>query len=111
MVEPMTKPDRASIPDLGSGLWRLVLGYLKQETLEPVKGLGRYVAFGLAGSIVAVIGLVLLVVAGLRAIQENTGSTFHGSLSWVPYAICAVGALIILALAALRIVRKPGGSL
>lgn len=107
MAHRITKPDRPTVPELSSGLWELVLGYLKQETLEPVKALGRYVAFGLAGSIVAVIGLVLLIVAGLRAIEEDTGTTFHGSNSWIPYAICAVGTLAVLAFAALRIARNP----
>lgn len=104
----ITKPDRPGIGELGSGLWALVLAYLKQETLEPIKGLGRYVAFGLASSVTAVIGLVLLVVAGLRAMEEDGGSTFHNSLSWLPYLICAVASLAVIAFAAMRIVRKPG---
>lgn len=99
--------------ELGSGLRDLVVGYLKQETLEPLKALGRYVAFGTAGSVLAAIGLVLLVLAGLRAMQEETGSTFAGAHSWMPYAVCAVGTLAVMAFAGLRIVRPrpadPGG--
>ncbi|MGH7698421.1 MAG: hypothetical protein ACRDX8_03800 [Acidimicrobiales bacterium] len=113
MAHRVTKPTEADMPgigELGSGLWGLVLGYLKQETLEPVKALGRYVAFGLAGSVLAAIGFVLLIEAGLRAMEEDGGSAFHGSLSWLPYLICAVAAMVIVALAGLRIVRRPGGS-
>lgn len=107
MAHRMTKPERPGLAELGAGLWGLVFGYFKQETLVPIKALGRYVAFGLAGSVMAVIGLVLLDVAGLRALQEDTGSVFAGNLSWVPYVVCAVGTLAVLVLAGLAIVRKP----
>jgi hypothetical protein len=105
--------DRQGVSELGRGVWDLVVGYLKQETLEPVKSLGRYVAFGTAGSIVGGIGLILVILAVLRVLQEDTGSTFAGAHSWMPYAVCAVLALVVVAMAALRIVRparSPGGS-
>ncbi|MGH9063334.1 MAG: hypothetical protein ACRDZQ_12955 [Acidimicrobiales bacterium] len=105
-----TRSDDHGIPELGSELWELVLAYLKQETLQPIKGLGRYVAFGVAGSVVGAIGLVLLDLAGLRAMQEETGTTFQGAHSWMPYAVCAVGTLVIVALAGLRVVRGGGRS-
>lgn len=113
MAQNPTGPDRQGIPELGRGLWDLVVGYLKQETLQPVKALGRYVAFGAAGSVLGGIGLVLVILAVLRVLQEDTGSTFAGAHSWMPYAVCAVVALAVVSLAALRIVRPartPGGS-
>lgn len=77
-------------------LRHLVVAYLKQETIEPIKGLGRFVVFGAAGMTVLAGGLVLLLVAGLRAMQTEGGSTFTGHLSWIPYGICAFGALAAL---------------
>lgn len=77
-------------------LRELLVAYLKQETIEPIKGLGRFVAFGAAGMTVLAGGLVLLLVAGLRAMQTEGGSTFTGHLSWVPYGICAFGAMVAL---------------
>ncbi len=103
------RQDRPSIAELGSGLWELVLGYLKQETLQPIKGLGRYVAFGTGASVLLAIGSILVILAVLRVLQEDTGSTFAGAHSWMPYAVCAVIALGVIGLAALRIVR-PGRS-
>lgn len=79
-------------------LRELVVAYARQETVEPIKGLGRFVAFGVAGSIVLGIGLILLLLGGLRALQTQTGSTFTGKLSWAPYLIDLVGTGILIAL-------------
>ena len=74
------------IRDIGT----LVVGYVKQETVEPIRGLGRFVAFGAAGVVVGGLGLFLLVLGGLRLLQSETGSAFTGHLSFVPYLIALV---------------------
>jgi tetrahydromethanopterin S-methyltransferase subunit C len=85
-----------SLPTLASELWDLVRAYAKQETVEPLKGLGRYVGYGLGGGVLLSIGLFLLALGGLRVLQEETGTTFQGNWSWAPYLIVvAVAALII----------------
>ena len=84
-----------SLPTQIGELWRLVLSYLRQETVEPVKNLGRFVAFGVAGSLVLGLGVGLLVLATLRFFQSETGSTFTGHLSWVPYIIMVVVSLVL----------------
>ena len=68
-------------------LRELVVAYAKQETVLPLKQLGRYVAFGVIGSFLLGLGVVLLGVGGLRALQTETGSTFVGDWSWAPYGI------------------------
>jgi uncharacterized membrane protein YidH (DUF202 family) len=73
----------------------MVLAYFRQETVEPVKNLGRFVAFGVAGSLLLGIGVALLLLATLRFFQTETGSTFTGHLSWVPYVIMLVVALVL----------------
>ncbi len=103
--------DRTSRDDAGSGRLResggdatqLVIAYLKQETVGPLKGLGRFVVFGVVGSVALCIGIVLLAVGLLRLLQGETGSTFAGHLSWAPYAIVAVVGLAVIALAGWRI--------
>ncbi|MGA2836207.1 MAG: hypothetical protein ABSF84_06380 [Acidimicrobiales bacterium] len=90
---------------------RLIVGYIKQETLDPVKGLGRYVLFGVVGSVALSIGLAILAVGFLRVLQGETGTTFTGNLSWIPYVICAV-VLVLVAALAVRAVsrgRTPDG--
>ncbi len=84
---------------------QLVVDYIKQETLDPVKGLGRYVVFGVVGSVALAIGLVVLAVGLLRLLQSETGSTFTGNLSWIPYVICAVVVVGVAAVAVRAVSR------
>lgn len=90
----------------------LIVDYIKQETLDPVKGLGRYVLFGVAGSVALSIGLAVLAVGLLRVLQGETGSTFTGNLSWIPYVICTVVVVVIAFLAVRAISRgqTPNGT-
>ncbi len=87
MASSSARNDPDGLPGKATDLWQLVVAYVKQETLEPIKGVGRYVAFGLAGSLVLATGLVLLFLGALRLLQDETGTTFTGNLSWLPYLI------------------------
>jgi hypothetical protein len=91
-----TSSSSKGLPTLVEELVQLVLAYARQQTVDPLKTLLRFVMFGLAGSIVLGLGLVLLILSGLRALQTQTGSNFTGHLSWIPYAVAvAVGAALI----------------
>ena len=97
MPEPVS--ETKSLPTLAAELWELVRTYALQQTVEPMKGVGRFVAFGALGSILLGTGLVLLVLAGLRALQDETGSTFQGNWSWAPYGIMLVVCAAVIGLA------------
>lgn len=77
----------APLPQLVLELRDLVITYVKQETLVPLKQLGRYAGFGIGGAVLLGIGVALLGVGGLRALQTETGETFTGDWSWAPYLI------------------------
>ena len=89
-----------SLPTLAAELWQLVVTYLKQETVVPIKRLGRFLALGVAGSALLSVGLLLLALALLRALQTETDTTFDGNLSWAPYGITLVACGMVAALAA-----------
>jgi hypothetical protein len=76
----------------------LVVAYAKQETTDPLKGLRRYVGYGLAGALLMGTGVGFLAVGLLRALEGNRGWLFHGNWSWVPYAIDVIGLVVIAAL-------------
>jgi len=91
-------PKSAKQKSLGetiSDIVELVKAYAKQETVDPIKRLGRYLGFGVAGSFLITTGIMLMLLAGLRALQTQTGSTFTGSWSWAPYAIMLVVTILI----------------
>jgi hypothetical protein len=100
-----------SIPQVASELWELSLAYAKQETIDPLKGLGRFLGFGVGGAILLGLGSVLLGLSGLRALQTETGSSFTGNLSWIPYGIVALSAVLLIGLVIWRVVKRKGPGL
>lgn len=106
---PETGSDK-SLPTLATELWDLVRAYAKQETVEPLKGLGRSVGFGILGSLSLGLGVVLLAVGVLRVLQTETGDALDGNWSWVPYLVVLVlcGAVTALALSRTSKKKKAG---
>jgi hypothetical protein len=88
----------------------MVVAYAKQETFGPLRGLARFVAAGSLASVGFSLGGLLLLLALLRALQTETGSTFQGNLSWLPYLITAGAAVIVAGLSVWRIVKTPTAS-
>jgi hypothetical protein len=92
--------DPIDLPTHAQDLVRMVIAYVKQETLDPIKDLKRFVALGLAAMVAMSVGLVLVFLGVLRLLQDETGDAFRGHLKFLPYlitvAFCgvvAVGAL------------------
>ena len=105
---PDTQPDTQpkSMPEVTTELWELTKSYARQETVDPLRGIGRYLVFGAGGAVLLGIGVILLMLAGLRALQTETGTTFTGSWSWLPYLIVLTGGAALIALALSRITKK-----
>jgi hypothetical protein len=108
-------PFRAKSSGGGSGLRRagddavkLTVDYLKQEALEPLKGLGRFLMWGVAGSLAIAVGILLLLVGALRLLQTETGTALTGNWSWVPYFGVGLIGLGVVGMAAWRITAGPG---
>ncbi len=95
------------VRELLTELVSLVVAYAKQETIDPLKRLGRYVAWGVAGAVLISVGCLLLTVAVLRALQTELGGHLSGSLTWLPYVGALIFAVIVVGLAASRIARAP----
>jgi hypothetical protein len=105
------KREKAAQGDKGVGQLgeaiNLVKEYARQETLQPLRGAGRWLAFGAAGSVLLGFGSVLLVLGLLRVLQTDTGDTFSGRwMSLLPYLIALVAAAAVIGLAVSRIGKK-----
>lgn len=80
--------------------------YAKQETLGPLRGAGRWLAFGALGAFLIGLGLVYVVLGLLRLLQTEWPSTFDGSWSWVPYALALVVCSVAVGVALSRIKKS-----
>jgi len=92
----------------GDDAFQLTVDYLKQETIEPLRGLGRYLYMGIAASFFAAFGILLILIGVLRLLQTETGTALHGDWSWVPYAVVIVLGLMVIGVAVWRITAGPG---
>jgi hypothetical protein len=101
----MSVAKQKSVADIVQELWELLRSYATQETVDPLKKLGVYLAWGAGGSLIMALGGFFLAMSALRALQTETGDTFVGEFSWVPYFIVAVGLCGAIALAVRRILR------
>jgi hypothetical protein len=75
----------------------LVIAYAKQETLEPLKGLGKKAALGVGGAVLLGIGGVFCSMGALRAMQSETDFFERHNLSYLPYFL-TVAILLMLSL-------------
>jgi hypothetical protein len=99
----VARPPQKSVAEIIQELFDLLKAYAQQETLDPFKRLGVYLAWGASGSALMSVGVFFVALSALRALQTQTGSTFHGAWSWAPYFIVAVGLGLVIGLAVWRI--------
>jgi len=92
--------------DIGSVV-QLVKDYARQETLGPLRGAGRWLAFGAIGAILLGASAVLAVLGVLRLVQNEMAPTFEGRwMSLLPHLIALVVSLVVIGLAASRIGKR-----
>jgi len=85
----------------------LVVAYFKQETIDPLKHAGRYVAFGVGGALVIGVGVMFLAIGTLRLLQTETGDALDDNLTTVVYAIVIAALALGAALSAWVARRNP----
>ena len=90
-------------PSVGEPV-ELVVSYAKQQTLEPIRGAGRWLAYGLLAVISLVFGTVMISLGTLRLLQTEV---FAGATTWsfVPYMIVVVMCGAVVAYTVSRINR------
>jgi hypothetical protein len=107
-MAPSSDNGSHGLRNAGDDAFQLTVDYLKQEVVEPLRGLGRFLYMGIAGSFFLAFGLLLILLGVLRLLQTETGTALTGDWSWVPYAVVVVLGIGIIAVAAWRIQSGPG---
>ncbi len=88
------------------GIVELVKTYAKQETLGPLRGAGRWLAYGALGTILLGSGVSLVLLGTLRLIQTEWEWAAEGSWSWVSYLVVLAVCVTVIVLAISRINRS-----
>ncbi len=85
----------------------MLVDYAKQETVEPLKSLGKYLGLGIAGAVSLFLGFFFLVLGVLRLVQEEgpDGATGGSWGSLLPYGAAIVTLLVLLGLLAVLLNR------
>jgi hypothetical protein len=92
-------------------LWELLKAYAQQETIEPLRGLKRYLAYGMVGAALLSLGLFFLAMSSLRLLQTKTGDVFTDWRSSLPYLIVLIAVAVVAVVAATRIGKgNPKGT-
>lgn len=96
--EPTTVSSPAELPELVSEFVDLSKDYLRQETLEPAKQLGRLAGFSVAAAVSFAVAVVFLSLAALRFLID----VLPEGANWeaLGYVITAVGAASVAVLIA-----------
>jgi len=90
--------DDKDLPTLASELWDLLVRYAKQEALDPILALRRYLLWGIPGAVLLAIGVPMVLLGVLRAAHDELSPHLAGNLSWVPYVIVLAVSGLIMAL-------------
>lgn len=105
-------PDKAPRQQIDE-LKEIVVSYAKQETLDPLKDIGRYVAWAVGGALLLGVGVVFVSIALVRLLQTEGPNWLHkrGWSTVYPYLIVlvllAVGAVLTLRQTRKRSTSKP----
>ena len=87
--------------------YELVRDYAKQETVGPLRGAGRWLAFGLIGGFFIAVGIVVLLLAVLRVTQDLVLHAWWpekaDGLSFVPYVVTLLVGVLVSAVTLSRI--------
>jgi hypothetical protein len=86
-------------------LWELLTGYARQETVEPLRNLGRRIGLGIAGSFLFSLGWFLITLGTMRLLQTHSLPVIQDWFivhNWATYGI----GLLVLGLGIFGVVRK-----
>jgi hypothetical protein len=93
------------VGEVVNDLWQLCRDYAKQETIDPLKSIGRFIGWGIGGALLLGLGLCFGALAVVRLLQTETGDALDGHLDFVPYLAAFVFTVVAVGLSAAAIKR------
>ncbi|MBM3730174.1 MAG: hypothetical protein FJW44_05065 [Actinobacteria bacterium] len=84
----------------------MVVAYARQETVEPLRGAGRWILWGVVSMVLVSAGMVLVALGLLRLVQDLSSDAFDGAWSFVPYIFGTVFAVVVVGVG-LSQMRRP----
>lgn len=102
---PVARAGTKATTDTLRELWALLRSYAKQETVDPLKSLGRSLGWGLLGAVLVSASVMFAGLSVLRVLQSET-AVFDDRLSWLPYLIVAVLMVAVIGLSLFGISRS-----
>lgn len=103
--QPAARKEAKSTGEVVSELWSLVKDYGKQETIDPLKNLGRFVGFGSGAALCFGIAGTMVTLAIMRVMQVEGRRWLSGNWSWVAYLVALV-VTSLTAVLALKQIKK-----
>lgn len=101
LSKPNTHVESVDAPSIGE-LANLVVTYAKQETLDPIRGAGRWLAYGLVAVLSLILGVTMLALGTLRLLQFEVFAD-STTWSWIPYLIVIALCVLVVALTLSRV--------
>src|SRR3954447_15226277 len=109
MTAQQTRPPRddgaTNAPDSVGEVVEMVKAYALQETVGPLRGAGKWLAWGAAGAALLGLGLSLVVLGILRLLQVEWTRAATGALSWLSYLVALLVTVAFAVIAISRINR------
>jgi hypothetical protein len=99
-------PPRDNVNDSVNEVVDYVKAYVRQETLEPLRGWGRYVGFGVAGAVLAAAGIVVALLGLLRLLQTEVDAFDGPNTSILAYLVTLCVGLIVVGLVIWQVKRR-----
>jgi len=98
-------PDSKQDASLGEVI-EFLKTYALQETVAPLKGAGRWLAFGAAAAFAMGLGLMIVLLGVLRLVQTEIDRLATGSLSWAAYGVTLLVTVVLLVITLLRVKKS-----
>jgi hypothetical protein len=107
-VTDTSPSDTQSIPELATDAFQLAKSYAKQELVDPLASLKKFLMWGVPGMLLMGLGVSFLLLAGLRALQDELPrfGWYGNNVTWLPYLLVLVVGGALAGLVASRINAK-----